>query len=259
VVAIALASVIVTLAPASANAYWLCLPGVLVAAALASTTQGAALAAATVAAATEVALVLVSSGPHPSLVLAVLVPAASVAVLVAVRLRFEHEREQLREAALSDPLTGVANRRSLLARAEYEIARHLREERSFALVMLDLDGFKALNDRFGHGAGDEILCDIAVALAAALRAQDTVARLGGDEFCVLAPETDRTGVGALAARIGGAVAGATTGVDALSATVGIALFPDDGRSVAELMEAADHRLLGGKRTRYGRVPRRAAA
>ena len=187
VIAIALATIIVALALASANAYWLCLPGVLLAAGLASTTRGAALAAATVAAAAEIALVLVSAGERPSLALAVVVPAGSVAVLVAVRRRFEQERELLRGVALSDPLTGVANRRLLFARADYEIHRHTRDRRSFALVMLDLDGFKRLNDTYGHAAGDEILCDVADALRAALRAQDTIARLGGDEFCVLAP------------------------------------------------------------------------
>ena len=119
--------------------------------------------------------------------------ALSLACTAALRQRLvtlERERDALRRDALSDPVTGAANRRSLMSRAEYEIARHRRADQTFALVMLDLDGFKQLNDRFGHAAGDDLLRDVAGALRRAMRAQDTVARFGGDEFCVLAPETD---------------------------------------------------------------------
>jgi diguanylate cyclase (GGDEF)-like protein len=207
-----------------------------------------------------VGLAAAGAGSRPSIVLAVVVPAGCVAVLIAVRRRLEREREHLRGVALSDPLTGVANRRLLLARADYEIQRHTRDQRSFALVMLDLDGFKRLNDTYGHAAGDDVLCEVADALREALRAQDTIARLGGDEFCVLAPETDRAGVRALGIRIGDAVARATAGVDRLGGSIGIAIFPDDGTGTAALMEAADQRLLGAKRNLYERrrEPRRAA-
>ncbi len=260
VIAIALATMVLVLALASANTYWLCLPAVLLAAGLAATIRGAAVAAATVSAAAEVGLAAAGAGSRPSIVLAVVVPAGCVAVLIAVRRRLEREREHLRGVALSDPLTGVANRRLLLARADYEIQRHTRDQRSFALVMLDLDGFKRLNDTYGHAAGDDVLCEVADALREALRAQDTIARLGGDEFCVLAPETDRAGVRALGIRIGDAVARATAGVDRLGGSIGIAIFPDDGTGTAALMEAADQRLLGAKRNLYERrrEPRRAA-
>lgn len=185
--------------------------------------------------------------PLPSPVLALLVPAASVALQISLRERLEHERETLRDVALTDPLTGIANRRLLLARAEYEIARHSRGRHSFALVMLDLDGFKLLNDRFGHAAGDELLCDVAGSLQHAVRGQDTVARIGGDEFCVLAPETDAPRTLPLAKRITEAVADATTGVETLRASIGIAVFPDDGLRAADLLHAADERLLNAKR------------
>ncbi len=92
--------------------------------------------------------------------------------------------------ALSDPLTGLANRRLLMSMAEYEVARHRRADARFAVVMLDLDGFKLLNDRYGHAAGDQMLRDVGAALTRALRSQDTIARCGGDEFCVIAPETE---------------------------------------------------------------------
>jgi diguanylate cyclase (GGDEF)-like protein len=181
--------------------------------------------------------------------LVILTPGVAVIAMLHERVRLERERDELLAAALSDPLTGLDNRRSLLSRADYEIVRHLRDRRSFALVMIDLDGFKALNDRFGHDAGDELLCDVADALIAGLRAQDTVARLGGDEFCVLAPQTDRAGTPPLAARITRAVAQASAGVETVRASVGVALFPQDGRSVAELMRAADQRLFAAKRAR----------
>jgi diguanylate cyclase (GGDEF)-like protein len=188
----------------------------------------------------------------PALSLLVLVPAASVAILLGVRERLERERDALRASALSDPLTGAANRRALLARIEYEIARHRRSRRSFAVLMLDLDGFKLLNDRFGHPAGDDLLRDVAGALVRVIRDQDTVARMGGDEFCVLAPETDQAGADRLVGRVEAAVAQVVAGVDALGAGIGAALYPHDGTTPAGLLEAADQRLLDAKRRGAGR-------
>jgi diguanylate cyclase (GGDEF)-like protein len=182
-----------------------------------------------------------------------------VAVLIGVRNRLEAERDALRASALSDPLTGVANRRSLLERIDYEIARHSRSRRSFALVMLDLDGFKLLNDRFGHPAGDDLLRDVAAALGHVIRDQDTVARVGGDEFCVLAPETDGPGAEHLTGRVESAVARVAAGLDALGASAGAAVFPHDGTTAAALFEAADQRLLGVKRDTRPTRPRRRAA
>ncbi len=202
------------------------------------------------------ALVILTRG-H-SLWLVVLVPALSAVALARERAVLRRERRELLTAAFTDPLTGLENRRSLFSRAEYEIVRHLRERRSFALVMIDLDGFKTLNDRFGHDAGDELLCDVAESLVRALRAQDTVARLGGDEFCVLAPGTDPAGTSQLAARISRAVARGSAGVDLLRAGVGVALFPRDGDSVERLLHVADQRLFAAKRARPGARERRAA-
>jgi diguanylate cyclase (GGDEF)-like protein len=191
--------------------------------------------------------------------------ALTLACAAALRQRLvllERERDVLRRDALSDPVTGVANRRSLLARTDYEIARHRRAGQSFALVMLDLDGFKQLNDRFGHAAGDDLLRDVAGALRRAMRAQDTVARFGGDEFCVLAPETDDHGTARLAAKVCQAVRDVSVGVETVAGSVGVALFPADGTSAAELMHAADERLLEAKRRRpagAGRSTQRVAA
>ena len=242
------------------DAFWLCLPAVLLACAACRTRLGTAVSAVVVIAAAAAPSVAGMHGrPLPSPLLVLPVVSASVAVLVAVRERLVRERDTLRGFALSDSLTGIANRRSLLARAEYEVTRHARAGRSFVLVMLDLDGFKRLNDRFGHGAGDDLLRDVASVLQRAMRAQDTVARIGGDEFCVLAPETDMTGTSRLSARIIEAVGDVVAGVDPLRTSVGIAIFPDDGVIVADLLEAADQRLLASKRVRPGtRAERRAA-
>ncbi len=247
---IAVATAVAVLVAGGGGAFWLCVPAALLVCASCRTRPGAVLATAVViAAAAMPAVAWAQFRPLPSPLLVLLVPIASVTVLVTMRERIEREREALRDFALTDPLTGIANRRSLLGRAGYEIARHHRAGRKFALVMLDLDGFKLLNDRFGHAAGDDLLRDVATALERSMRAQDTVARIGGDEFCVLAPETDGLGSHQLAVRVAQAVGDVTAGMEAIRASVGSAVFPSDGRTATELMLVADHRLLSTKRER----------
>ena len=254
-VLIAVATAAVVALARGGESYWAAVPAALLAAGTARGRLGGGLSAAVVAGAAIAAERAATHGvPAPPIALLVLVPAASAAVLLAVRERLERERDALRASALSDPLTGVANRRALLARIEYEIARHGRTRRSFAVLMLDLNGFKQLNDRFGHPAGDDLLREVAGALARAIRDQDTVARVGGDEFCVLAPETDQPGARQLVARVESAVEQVVAGVDALGAGVGAALFPQDGSTADALLQAADQRLLGAKRQTGGPGP-----
>jgi diguanylate cyclase (GGDEF)-like protein len=230
------------------EAFWLCLPTALLLAAPARRVRDATLGAAfAVAGALAPSLASASLGPRPPLGVAVIVVGASVAILQAVIRRLEGERDSYRGAAMSDPLTGLANRRALSERIRYEVARHARQEHSFAVLALDLDGFKGVNDRFGHHAGDDVLRDVAEALAGAVREQDTVARLGGDEFCVLAPATDRGGGAHLAAKVEQAIGRVTTGIDALSGSVGVAVFPDDGRDALSVLEAADAAQVAAKR------------
>ena len=257
---IAIASAFVVAAAGGGEAFWFCLPAAVLASSSARTRTDAIFAASAVVGVTALPLIgWLNTAPIQSPLLSLLIVAMTVTLSIAVRERLEHERDALRSVALSDPLTGIANRRLLLSRADYEIARHQRTGHSFALVILDLDGFKLLNDRFGHPAGDELLCDVAAALTHTMRAQDTVARLGGDEFCVLAPETDGPRTVPLARRIAETVAEATAGVEALSASVGVAVFPEDGGSATALLQAADERLLLAKRERAGgRGARRAA-
>ena len=255
-------AVIVATAAAAAlanggDAFWVCVPSALLLSAWSRTVRGAAIGSAAAIAAAGLPVLLEHSAQAPSAPLAILIPATSVAILLVVRDRVERERNALRQTALTDPLTGLANRRSLLSRIDYEIARHARSEGTFALIMLDLDGFKQLNDRFGHPTGDDLLRDVAIALKRAVRDQDTVARIGGDEFCVLAPETDEPGTDRLISRIHTAVARVTVGVDALGVSAGAATFPDDGTKLEAILAAADDRLYDAKRS-LPRQRRRAA-
>jgi diguanylate cyclase (GGDEF)-like protein len=249
-VAIAAATAAVVAIANDGQAAWICVPAGLLAA---GATRGrvAGMAAATAVAGGAVTADLAAAPTHdqPSIALLVMIAAASVAILLAVRDRVGRERDALRTSALTDPLTGAANRRSLLARIDYEIARHARSRRNFALLMLDLDGFKLLNDRFGHPAGDDLLREVAAALARVIRDQDTVARVGGDEFCVLAPETDESGAQRLISRVETAVARVTAGADTLGASAGAAVFPRDGETPERLLQAADQNLLASKRGR----------
>jgi len=231
--------------------FWACVPGVLVLAAAEPRPRGTLLAG------LSVVLVAALVAPPPVMPAIVVVP-ASVAVLLLMRHRLERERDAMRGAALRDPLTGLANRRALDERLAYEIARHTRHGESFVVLALDLDGFKAINDRFGHDAGDEVLRDIAAALREAMRAQDTVVRLGGDEFCVLAPQTDEEGAGRLTARVLAALASVTAGVRGMSASVGSAVFPAGGIRPDELLAAADAAAVLAKRRRRADRAGRAA-
>ena len=120
--------------------YWICVPVALGAAATCSRPRSSALAVAVIVAAAAAA-VRVDCPDPPALWVSLLVPLASAAVLHHVRTTLERDRDGLRDFALTDPLTGVANRRALLAAADHEIARHRRSERPFAVVMVDLDGF----------------------------------------------------------------------------------------------------------------------
>src|SRR5205085_3517307 len=123
---------------------------------------------------------------------------------------------------------------------EYELVRHRRAGRELALLVLDLDRFKQVNDTFGHPAGDRVLRDVAAVLSATVRTGDTVARQGGDEFCVLAPETSHAEAQRLAERIEIALSALTAADGPLSASIGLALFPRDGHTPEEIIDRADH-------------------
>ncbi|MDP3083165.1 MAG: PAS domain S-box protein [Rubrivivax sp.] len=171
----------------------------------------------------------------------------------------QHEAQQRAlRLATHDNLTGLPNRALLADRVQQAIAQHARERVPFALLFIDLDGFKLVNDRRGHQAGDEVLRQVARRLGERVRGVDTVARIGGDEFVVLlAGLADRS----LASEIAGELVDAVRqpvelpdGPCAVGASVGIAVHPQDGDDLAALLASADQAMYeakraGGNRTR----------
>jgi diguanylate cyclase (GGDEF)-like protein/PAS domain S-box-containing protein len=155
--------------------------------------------------------------------------------------------ERLRRQALSDSLTGLANHRRLFEVLHAEISRSKRTGREFSVLLLDLDGLKVINDRFGHLTGNRALSRLAQILTDCCRSVDTAARQGGDEFAVVLPETGAAAAGLVARRICELLA-KDTELPALSASVGIATCPRDGDSVATLLYVADRALYATKET-----------
>jgi diguanylate cyclase (GGDEF)-like protein len=171
---------------------------------------------------------------------------AAVAVVTYFRERLEAGRRAYQELARLDPLTGVGNYRTLYERLEYEIARHSRHGRRFAVMLLDLDGFKEVNETYGHLEGDRVLREVGRVLSRTVRDQDTVARQGGDEFSVLAPETAGEELPALARRLQQALATVQVGGRGLAASTGWAVYPDQGETADALLGAADAALWSDK-------------
>ena len=166
-----------------------------------------------------------------------------------------HHRE-LREAATRDPLTGAATRALLEDTLEREASLVRRHGGALALLMIDVDRFKGINDRFGHPAGDRCLAAIAECIARRIRSSDVLFRYGGEEFCVLLPRTGEGGARRLAERVRSAVdtlrIPAGEGMIRPTVSLGVAAaLPGDG--AAELMAKADAALYRAKRSGRNRV------
>ncbi len=183
-------------------------------------------------------------------------PVRLVAVLRDVTER-RRLQERLERLAHYDSLTALPNRALFFDRLEGAVARARREERRFALLFVDLDGFKAVNDHYGHDAGDYLLFEIARRLRAAIRDSDTAGRMGGDEFTILLDNIAKPeDAAAVAEKIRASLSepmevpsGARVSV---GASVGIAVFPDDGPDGEAVLKAADSamyaiKLSGGRR------------
>lgn len=197
-------------------------------------------------------LLLGTYSESQALVLALAEAACLAAVAVGIvflvrRLRASHEA--LWALARRDELTGVGNYRALHERLAAEIARHQRHGREFALVLLDLNGFKEVNERYGHLEGDRLLAEIGGSLRKQVRGEDSVFRQGGDEFAVIVPEVNAEEAGEVAKRLRGRVSVRGFGSDEmrpLTATTGYAMYPADGRTVDELLTVADADLFSAK-------------
>jgi diguanylate cyclase (GGDEF)-like protein len=198
-------------------------------------------------------LLLGSFSRSQALILALVEAACLVAVAIGIGILFRRLRashQALWSLARRDELTGVGNYRALQERLGEEIARHHRHAREFALVLLDLDGFKQVNERHGHLEGDRLLAEIGAALRQDLRAEDSVFRQGGDEFAVIVPEASAEEAGEVAARLRHRIANRGFGTDAerpLSASTGFALYPADGATAEDLLGFADMDLFATKR------------
>ncbi|KQV91591.1 bifunctional diguanylate cyclase/phosphodiesterase [Rhizobacter sp. Root1221] len=150
--------------------------------------------------------------------------------------------QRIEELSQTDPLTGLPNRRLLADRVEFALAMSQRNGHSFALMVVNLDRFKHINDTFGLGFGDRVLLEVTDRIKGCLRSLDTVARLGSDEFVLLVHKADATGAEATARRVIDAMSRPFR-MDAIEFTVtcsiGVALCPDDGDNLDELMRRAD--------------------
>lgn len=164
----------------------------------------------------------------------------------------EEAKARIRRLAEHDALTGLANRRLLKAKMEHAIVRARGEGQTIAVMFIDLDGFKQVNDVLGHQAGDALLKAVAERLRKLVRANDTVARLGGDEFVVVASHINEMHAAQLARQLVEAVsrpyplAGGADRPARVSASIGISFFPRDGRSSDALLAKADHALNRAK-------------
>ncbi|WP_376959520.1 sensor domain-containing diguanylate cyclase [Azospirillum sp. A26] len=168
-----------------------------------------------------------------------------------------HSSLKMREEELvvlseTDPLCRIANRRRFMAVTEAELIRHRRYRRTFSLLVLDVDHFKAINDAHGHGVGDAVLVALANTIKTRLRETDTFARIGGEEFAVFLPETDVKGALAVAEDIRQTVsetcidAGKGQSVD-VTVSIGIACSRSDSASVSDILNSADRALYAAKR------------
>ncbi|MDO8989583.1 MAG: PAS domain S-box protein [Sideroxyarcus sp.] len=163
----------------------------------------------------------------------------------------KQQAERLLQIAHHDPLTGLPNRLLLGDRLRQAIARNRRGEALVAVCYLDLDGFKAVNDRYGHEAGDNLLTEVAGRLTACVRGGDTVARLGGDEFVVLLSgladeEECRTALDRVLQTVSAPYAVGDSEQSTVSASIGVTLYPNDEVDPDTLMRHADHAMYAAK-------------
>ncbi|HEX7003986.1 MAG TPA: diguanylate cyclase [Trueperaceae bacterium] len=172
-------------------------------------------------------------GPHALLL------AESFAQQIAVIIRQTLYRDALEQAVVTDALTGLGNREGFNRQLNVELARARRYGQNFNLVMIDLDGFKRINDKVGHQAGDRVLVQVGEAIERERREGDSVFRWGGDEFALILPQISREDAWMVAERYVAAISRVRMGDYGLSASFGIASYPEDGTDAETLLRKAD--------------------
>jgi diguanylate cyclase (GGDEF)-like protein len=171
----------------------------------------------------------------------------------------EYANDGLIRFAFTDYLTGLKTRGYFEQQLDLEIKRSERKKTHFALLMIDIDFFKQLNDHYGHHVGDQVLRDVASILMKDMREVDTVARYGGEEFVIVLPETAGPGATLVAERLRRGVeqakffAGTPTAVERLTISIGIAVFDQDAQFKRDLIEFADAALYAAKANGRNRV------
>jgi diguanylate cyclase (GGDEF)-like protein len=176
-----------------------------------------------------------------------------------ILLAMAKERTEYRHktAALVDPLTGISNRRAFLQDGDAQLKRQTIDPRPIAMMLLDLDNFKSINDRFGHAVGDRVLEIFAEVSSGCLRRIDLFGRLGGEEFAALLPDTTRERALAIAEQIRGSFAEAAREIDrrsvAATVSIGIVISQDEVLDLSALLAQADHALYRAKETGRNRV------
>ncbi len=178
---------------------------------------------------------------------------AMLAQQAALVLGATQMREELRRLAVTDALTGLFNRRHFLAEAREQLRRTRRYGERLAVAVLDLDGFKPLNDQHGHAAGDRALQALADVLRECMRDSDLVARLGGDEFAALLLEADAADACQVLERVRARVAGTRLAPVCLTLSAGVACFPEHGHDAEQLLQRADVAMYQAKRLGRNRV------
>jgi len=176
-----------------------------------------------------------------------------VGVAIAGLSQLRRTQSQLRLLATHDPLTTVLNARAFASQLAQELGRNRRYGRPLALIYLDLDDFKKVNDAHGHATGDAVLRLVADAMRSAVRQADVVGRLGGDEFGVLMPETDGSLAHAVANRLAGGIRTVFRGTPSVTASIGVVAVSGTEAGSDELLRKADQAMYEAKRAGKDRV------
>ncbi len=179
---------------------------------------------------------------------------STLSAQIAIALDNARLYEEAKKLSLTDPLTGLSNRRSFEMMLDSEIKRAERYRRPFAVMMMDLDNFKSYNDKFGHSAGDYILQKFSMLMKDTIRDVDFIGRYGGDEFIAVLPETDANFALVVAERIRKKIESENLDPP-VTLSIGIAIFPKDSRNKKQLIDLADHacyesKELGGNRVNF---------